>query len=102
MGLSEGIKRPGADVIRVRFRGISFFDRLGFVHVAVDHSHEGGGPVTLIARYAAVECLLYVAGIESDERVLAHLGPVDSFRSDLVDRSFGMLLGKARDAERDG
>jgi hypothetical protein len=48
-----------------------------------------------------IERLLYVAGIESDERVLAYFGAVDRFRSDLVDGALGMLLGKPRDAERD-
>jgi hypothetical protein len=47
------------------------------------------------------EGFLDVAGIKSDERILAYFGAVDGFDFDLIDGSLRALLRKARDAQQD-
>jgi hypothetical protein len=41
-----------------------------------------------------IEGFLHVARIESDERVLPHLGAMNGFRPDFVNRPFRALLGE--------
>ena len=48
---AEGIETPGADVIGVGFRGIGFFERLTFGHVAISDGNESGGPFVFVARF---------------------------------------------------
>ena len=99
---SKGIKPPGADVVGIRFRRVGFLQRLGFIHVAIGHSHKARGPLVFIASMDGGEGFLDVAGIEPDQRILSHFGAVNGFRLDLVNGALGALLREGRDAQRRG
>jgi len=49
-------------------------------------------PIRPCRWYECLEGFFHVAGVEPDERILAHLGAADRFDSDLVDSAFAALL----------
>jgi hypothetical protein len=48
-----------------------------------------------------LESLLYVAGIESDQRILPNFSAADRFSFDFVDGALGALLRERRDGQKD-
>ena len=97
---SERIKPPRADVVGVRFHRVGFLQRLGFIHVAIGHSHKGRRPLVFIASMDGGEGFLDVAGIESDERIHSVLSAMDSLGLNLIERALGALLGEGDGAHR--
>src|SRR5258706_9023811 len=95
---SERIKPPRPDVVRIRFRGIGFLQRLRLVEVAVRHVHEPRSPLIFVASVNAPESLRYIAGIKPDQRILPHLSAVNSLHPDLVDVALTALFFLVRGA----